>query len=233
MDSARPERPDYTTALFRLTSELFLFLTSFRRKVRKGVKVEVSEAASRLDEIFAAQVREARQDPKLEALYEKARYPLVVLADEILLHSGWEHSAEWENQLLEEKVYGSNIGGEKYFTIASEIRPEETELAAILYTGIALGFGGKYRERPERLSEIRQRLYRLNAEYLATFGDKITPSAYHVDPTPQRRLSPLLNLYRVLIVAGGILILYWVLAFALWSSSIADLRAAARAMGIE
>lgn len=224
---------DSTTELFRVSSRLFLFLSSFRQKVRRGIRMEPSAVSADLEEIFDEQARAVRGEPRLEALYEKARYPLVVLADEILLHSGWEHSAEWENQLLEEKVYGSNIGGEKYFTIASEIRPEEIELAAILYTGIALGFGGKYRERPERLSEIRQRLYRLNAEYLATFGDKITPAAYHVDPTPQRRLSPLLNLYRVLIVAGGILILYWVLAFALWSSSIADLRAAARAMGIE
>jgi type IV/VI secretion system ImpK/VasF family protein len=226
-------RPDYTAELFRLAAPLFLFLTSFRRKVRKGVKVEVSEASNRLDDIFATMAREARQDPKLDALYEKTRYPLVVLADEILLHTGWEHADEWENHLLEEKTFGSNIGGEKYFSIANEIRPEDTELAAILFAGIALGFGGKYRERPERLAEVRQKLYRLNAEYLAQLGDKITPAAYHVEPTPQRRLSPLLNLYRVLIVAGGLLVLYWVLAFALWSSSIGDLRAAARAMGIE
>ena len=230
MDSGRP---DYTTAIFRLTAGLFLFLTSFRRKVRKGVSVELSEASARLDEIFAAQAREAREDPKLEALYEKTRYPLVVLADEILLHSGWDHAAEWENHLLEEKVFGSNIGGEKYFSIANEMRPEETELAAILYTGIALGFGGKYRERPEKLADVRQRLYRMNAEYIASFGDKITPAAYHVDATPARRLSPLINLYRVLIVGGGVLVLYYILTFALWSSSLADLRAAARAMGIE
>ena len=230
MDSGRP---DYTTAIFRLTAGLFLFLTSFRRKVRKGVSVELSEASARLDEIFAAQAREAREDPKLEALYEKTRYPLVVLADEILLHSGWDHAAEWENHLLEEKVFGSNIGGEKYFSIANEMRPEETELAAILYTGIALGFGGKYRERPEKLADVRQRLYRMNAEYIASFGDKITPAAYHVDATPARRLSPLINLYRVLIVGGGVLVLYYILTFALWSSSLAALRAAARAMGIE
>jgi type IV/VI secretion system ImpK/VasF family protein len=226
-------RADYTTEMFRLTAGLFLFLTSFRRKVRKGVRVELTEASSRLDEIFAAQAREVRQDPKLEALYEKVRYPLVVLSDEILLHSGWDQATEWENRLLEEKVFGSNIGGEKYFSMANELRPEETELAAILYTGIALGFGGKYRERPEKLADVRQRLYRMNAEYIATFGDKITPAAYHVDPTPARKLSPLINLYRVLIVAFGILVLYYILAFALWSSSLADLRAAARAMGIE
>jgi type IV/VI secretion system ImpK/VasF family protein len=223
---------DYTSDLFRVTSKLFLFLTSFRRRVRKGLRVELRDAADRLEEIFAEQAREVRDDPRLESLYEKARYPLVVLADEILLHSGWEFAPQWEGQLLEEKHFGTNIGGEKYFSIANELDPEDTELAAILSTGIALGFGGKYRERPEKLSEARKRLYRMNAEWLAPLGDKITPEAYQVLPQPARRLSPLLNLYRVMIVAFGILVLYYILAFALWGSSMGELRKAAAAMGL-
>jgi len=225
-------RPDHTTELFRLTAPLFLFLTSFRRKVRRGVKVDLRDAADRLEEIFGQMGGESRQDPRLESLYEKVKYPLVVLADEILLHSGWEFAPQWESQLLEERYFSTNIGGEKYFSIANEIKPDDTELAAVLFTGIALGFGGKYRERPEKLSEVRKRLYRLNAEYIASLGDKITPAAYHVDPQPARKLSPLLNLYRVLIVAFGVLVLYWILAFVLWGQSMGELREAAKAMGI-
>jgi type IV/VI secretion system ImpK/VasF family protein len=224
---------DYTTELFRVTSKLFLFLTAFRRRVRKGLRVELREAADRLDEVFTEQARVVREDPRLEALYEKARYPLVVLADEILLHTGWEHASQWEGQLLEQKHFGTNIGGEKYFSIANDLDPaKDVELAAILSTGIALGFGGKYRERPEKLAEARKRLYRMNAEWLATLGDKITPEAYQVLPQPARKLSPLINLYRVLIVAFGVLVLYYILAFALWGSAMGELRQAARAMGL-
>jgi type IV/VI secretion system ImpK/VasF family protein len=230
--ASESERLDPTTELFRLVAKLLLFLTSFRRKVRKGLKVELFEAQGRLDEIFADQARQARQDPRLEALYEKVRYPLVVLADEILLHSGWEYAGQWEGQLLEEKTFGTNIGGEKYFSMVTELRPDDVAVAAILYTGITLGFGGKYRERPEKLSEVRKRLYRQSAEYFANLGDKITPAAYHVDPQPQRRLSPLVNLYRVLIVAFGLLVLYYVVAFFLWRGSMEELRAAAKAMGL-
>lgn len=221
---------DQTAELFRLTSKLFLFLTAFRRRVRKGMRVDLREASDRLEEIFAEQAREAREDPRLEAVYEKARYPLVVLADEILLHSGWEYAPQWEGRLLEEKYFGTNIGGEKFFTIANELDPGDTELAAILSTGIALGFGGKYRERPEKLSEVRKRVYRMNAEWLAALGEKITPEAYHVLQQPARKLSPLINLYRVLIVAFGVLVLYYILAFALWGNSMSELRQAARAM---
>jgi type IV/VI secretion system ImpK/VasF family protein len=231
--SERPvERPDATTEMFRVAAPLLLFLTSFRRKVRKGVRIELFDAQARLEEILAEQARQARQDPRLEALYEKVRYPLVVLADEILLHSGWEYAGQWEGQILEEKLFGTNIGGEKYFTIASELRPDDVSLAAILHTGLALGFGGKYRERPEKLSDVRKRLYRQSAEYFANLGDKITPAAYHVDAQPQRRLSPLINLYRVLIVAFGLLMLYYLVAFLLWRGSMDELRATAKAMGI-
>jgi type IV/VI secretion system ImpK/VasF family protein len=225
-------RSDHTTELFRLSSPLFLFLTSFRRKVRRGVRVDLRDAADRLEEIFGQMGGESRQDPRLESLYEKVKYPLVVLSDEILLHSGWEFAPQWEGQLLEERYFSTNIGGEKYFSLANEIKPDDTELAAVLFTGIALGFGGKYRERPEKLSEVRKRLYRLNAEYIASLGDKITPAAYHVDPQPARKLSPLLNLYRVLIVAFGVLVLYWILAFVLWGQSMGELREAAKAMGL-
>lgn len=227
------DKRDDTTELFRLTAGLFLFLTAFRRRVRKGMRVDLRDVSDRLEEIFAEQARNAREDPKLEALYEKARYPLVVLADEVLLHSGWEYAPQWEGQLLEEKYFGTNIGGEKYFAIANELDPaRDTELAAILSAGIALGFGGKYRERPEKLAEARKRLYRMNAEWIATLGDKLTPEAYQVLPQPARKLSPLLNLYRVLIVAFGVLLLYYVLAFALWGNAMTELRQAAKAMGI-
>ncbi len=72
----------------------------------------------------------------------------------------------------------------------------------------------------------------MNAEWIATLGDKLTPEAYQVLPQPARKLSPLLNLYRVLIVAFGVLVLYYVLAFALWGSAMGELRQAAKVMGI-
>lgn len=215
---------DYTTELFRLCSNLFLFLVSFRRKVQKGFRVDVDEAASALDEIFATQERASRGDPKLDALYTRAKYPLVVLADELLLHSGWESAGEWDRRLLEERMFGTNIGGEKFFTLASELRWDERELAAIFYTALALGFGGRYRERPEKLAEIRQKLYQQLSEYLSDLSEKVTPAAYHVTPTPAKRLSPMLTFARIAVVGVGLVIVYWIATRLLWAQAVADLR---------
>ena len=215
---------DYTTELYRLASELFLFLVSFRRKVQKGFRVDIDEVAGPLDAIFDSMDRKSRSDPRLDALYQRAKYPLVVLADEILLHSGWEHADEWDGRLLEERMFGTNIGGEKYFTIANELRWEEKELAVLLYTGLSLGFGGRYRERPEKLSEIRQKLYQHVSEYLADVSEKITPLAYHVTPKTATRLSPMLTTARIAIVAVGLFLAYWIATRLVWSQALSDLR---------
>ena len=192
--------------------------------------MEADAVAADLEEIFDEQARAVRGDPRLDALYEKARYPLVVLADEILLHSGWDRSADWEQRLFEEKHFKTNIGGDQFFAIAKELRPEDVELAAIMFTGLALGFRGKYRERPEKAIEVKNRVYRLLAEYLADVGDKITPDAYHVTAAPARKLSPAVTLARVAIVGVGLLVLYYGITWLMWARSVDDLRTVVQAV---
>lgn len=221
---------DSTTELFRVSSRLFLFLSSFRQKVRRGIRMEPSAVAGDLEEIFDEQARAVRGEPRLEALYEKARYPLVVLADEILLHSGWDRAAEWEQHIFEEKYFRTNIGGDQFFAIAKDLRPEDVELASVMFTGLALGFRGKYRERPEKAVEVKNRVYRLLAEYLADVGDKITPEAYHVTAAPARKLSPAVTLARVAIVGVGLLVLYYAITWLMWARSVDDLRSVVQAV---
>jgi type IV/VI secretion system ImpK/VasF family protein len=223
---------DSTTDLFRICSRLYLFLSSFRQKVRRGVKLDPDAVAHDLEEIFQEQARAVKSDPRLDALYEKARYPLVVLADEILLHSGWEHSAEWEQRIFEEKYFKTNIGGDQLYNIAKELQPDDVELAAIVFAGLALGFRGKYRERPEKIVDIKKRVYRLLSEYLADVGDKITPEAYHVTAGPARKLSPAVTLARVAIVGVGLLFLYYAITWLMWARSVDELRTAVQAMGL-
>lgn len=220
------DRPrDYTTELFRLASPLFLFLVSFRRKVQKGFPVSESMVQQDLEELLAKMDRKVRNDPRLEALYEKAKYPLVVLADEVLLHSGWEHADSWQrNHLLEERLFGTNIGGDKIFNLASELRYEDVEMAAILFTAISLGVRGTYHRKPEKLAEIRSKLYRQMSEYLADAQHQLTPDAYHVTPKKARRLSPAVTLARVAMVCGGLFLLYLVASWLLWRGVVADLR---------
>ncbi|MFC1890314.1 DotU family type IV/VI secretion system protein, partial [Thermodesulfobacteriota bacterium] len=101
--------------LLEITSDLFLYLVTFRRKVRKKVRVDFNELRFAVDAILSDQQSRARSDPKLGALYETASYPLIAMVDEIVLNSNWEHTHEWLENLLEYRVFGTQIAGDEFF----------------------------------------------------------------------------------------------------------------------
>lgn len=215
---------DYRTELFRLASPLFLFLVSFRRKVRKGYQVDEAEVRQELDKIFTEMELRARRDLHLDALYQKAKYPLVILADEVLLSCGWDQAERWQQGLLETQHFKTNIGGDKVFQIAEELMHDEVELAVILFTAICLGVEGRYHGRPEKLQEVKSRLYRQMGDYLGDVQNRITPDAYHVTPKPAQRLSVGVALTNIAI-AGGVLFLSYILAnWAIWRMVVNELR---------
>ncbi len=223
------EMLDYRTELFRLASPLFLFLVSFRRKVRKGYHVAEPEVRAELEKIVTEMEMKSRRDPRLDVLYQKAKYPLVILADEILLNSDWKASQEWEKNLLEQKHFNTNIGGDKVFQIADEIMHDEVELAVILYTAISLGVKGRYHRQPEKLQEVRSKLYRQMGEYLGDVQNVITPDAYHVTPKPAHRLDLGIALANIAIACGVLFISYLLANWAIWRTVVATLREMTRA----
>ncbi len=223
---------DYTSKLFRAASPLFLYLVSFRRKVRKGYQVRLEMVREDLERLFEEMERETRVDPRLDALWAKAKYPLAVLADEVLLHSEWEHAKKWESGLLEQHYFQTNIGGDKIFSVASELRHDEVELAAILYTAIALGVRGSYFRYPEKLAEVKSKLYRQMSEYLADAQKQLTPAAYVVDERPARKISRAFTLAQILLVGFGAVLLYWLGTLAVWKGTIGDLRDLVRGLGL-
>lgn len=97
--------------------------------------------------------------------YEEARYIMVVLADEIFLHSEWEGRFAWNFNLIEEKLFQTRIAGDLFFQHVDalfELRdPTRVELAKIYLMALALGFQGRYRgSNPDgALMNYRRRLY--------------------------------------------------------------------------
>ncbi len=216
-------RSDYTTKLYRLASPLFLYLVSFRRKVRKGYSVAAASVEQDLDEIFRRMEEEVKNEMRLETLYREAIYPLAVVADEVLLHSDWEHRDAWNQQhLLEQKFHGSNVGGEEIFRRASMLKDDQVELAAIYFTALSLG---TFYSRRDVAPDVKQKLYRQLTEYLVDVkADQLTPDAYYVEPRETVRFSPAITLARVLALGFGLVVLYWWAARLTWSHLVSDLR---------
>jgi len=215
---------DYRTELFRLASPLFLYLVTFRRKVRKGYQPDEAEVQQDLEKTITEMDLRSRSDPRLDALYQKAKYPLVILADEVVLNSDWEHSGNWERSLLEEKHFNTNIGGDKVFMIAEELMHDEVELATILYTAVSLGVKGRYHRQPEKLQELKSKLYRQLGEYLGDVQNIITPDAYNFTPSPASRLSVGVALTHIGIGLGVLIVFYIVANLAMWGGVVSKLQ---------
>ena len=174
-------------------------------------------------ELFGRLKRDAEHDRHLDTLYEEARYSLVVVADEVLLHSDWEHEEEWKNQhLLEQELFNSTTGGDDIFEIASDLEHHRTELAAILFTALSLG---SYHSKRDQLPEVKSKLYYQLTDYLANVkAEELTPKAYRVVPKEAVRFSPAITLARVLIFGLGLAGLYYGAARISWHNALAELR---------
>jgi type VI protein secretion system component VasF len=103
-------------------------------------------------------------------------------------------------------------------------------MAAILFSVIALGVRGTFHHKPEKLAEVKAKLYRQLSEYLAETKGQITPGAYHVLAQGLKRVSPAVTLMRIGIVGLGIVILYWIVTRGLWLGLVSELRGVVAAL---
>jgi type VI secretion system protein ImpK len=97
-------------------------------------------------------------------------YIMAAVADETLLYfEGWNGVEQWSDTLLEERIYGTRIAGERIFDeIDAQLArqnnvPEEIGVGLLL--ALTLGFRGKYRLLPAtdaeaEIDRLRSGLYR-------------------------------------------------------------------------
>src|ERR1700761_5064800 len=95
-------------------------------------------------------------------------YVMAALADEVFLQQlDWPGRAVWDRFLLEERLYGSRIAGERLFDLARlliEARATgQDDLVVALMQALALGFRGRYRAGNDRgeIRRLRRQLYQL------------------------------------------------------------------------
>ncbi len=119
------------------------------------------------------------------AALEEAQYVMVALADEVLLRTEWPGRSAWRDDLLEMRVFGTHVAGERVFERAEALLRAERgyaqAMAEVYLLAISLGFEGRYRASPERgrLDELAAQLLALKGPRLrGTGSDHILPRAY-------------------------------------------------------
>jgi type VI secretion system protein ImpK len=80
--------------------------------------------------------------------YQEAQYIMAALADEIFLNLDWFGRDLWDTCLIENRLFKSQIAGQKFFEnldkFIEERDPLIIDLGAVYYLALSLGFRGKY-----------------------------------------------------------------------------------------
>ncbi|MFZ6675479.1 DotU family type IV/VI secretion system protein [Undibacterium sp. Xuan67W] len=152
-----------------------------------------SYVSLRLLDIIAQQEREVSRFATLYELniYKITRYLMAALADEIFIleledHSVWPGRSAWPYVLIEQKLFCSNIAGEKFFSLAEKLLQTKNQdamhvdLAGVFLLTLKLGFRGKYRgeQGEEKLAELRNKLFQFTKRkslFLASNGGNTSP----------------------------------------------------------
>lgn len=73
-----------------------------------------------------------------------------IALDEFIIHGSWGENAGWENNTLLSELFGLKNGGDVFFTITDKALAQAakmTDLLAVSYVLLQMGFKGRYRSR--------------------------------------------------------------------------------------
>lgn len=153
---------DATSARAVLTGcfrPLFLAVAAFHSESTRS-KLHPGHLHRTLEELLAGADATARAAGLDWNLYQQAKYAAVALADDLALHTDWDHAREWNRYLLEKRHFDSSFAGQEFFDRLNRLRQtvagvqdpllREQALATleIYATCLRLGFRGRYRGGP-------------------------------------------------------------------------------------
>jgi type VI secretion system protein ImpK len=164
--------------------------------------------------------------------YRQAQYVMVAAADEVFVQLPWSGAAHWRANLLETELFGTRSAGEAVFDrierLLERAEPKDLELAAIYLTALALGFRGRYGDRPDygAVDRYKHRLYQLIFTKSPDLTDpfrKLLPQCYDATMTvgTGRKLrSPRIWWW----AAAGVVAMWLLLSQAVWMNLTAPLH---------
>lgn len=164
-------------------------------------------------------------------------YIMAALADETLLYlESWNGMEHWNRTLLEERIYGTRIAGERIFEeIDFQLAQQKTiqeDVGVGLMLALALGFRGKFRLLPAMEAEaetdrLRTRLYK--AIFFSTPPARIDwrDTMNYPQPFQAGRLERFPRLYPWITAAAATVAFYIFLAHILWDETLGELLSTA------
>lgn len=162
---------------------------------------------------------------------QQTQYLMAVFADDVFLNLTWAGQEAWQQNPLEEELFGTTDGGTEVFQRIQQILtypdPTDLPLATMYLTALGLGFEGSYRGQTDgetELAQIRAQLWTLVATGNPDLvGGQLFPEAYRhtLDSmTPSTLPRP----WGWVVAFVLVFLLWWAASAPIWREQTADLR---------
>ena len=165
--------------------------------------------------------------------YKDAQYVMAALADEIFLNLDWEGRDAWRPLLLEHRLFGTKMAGERFFEKLDRLLldrdPVYADMAMVYFLALALGFSGKYRETEDmgKLAFYRRELFAFiyhRKPDLNAVDKRLFPDAYaHTVEKAEAKKLPHIRVWAFIL--AGVCLAYLALSQLMWANMTADLDA--------
>ena len=123
--------------------------SSIKENIFEDICLKVQESISKIIELQNLELLKKGSKSELSRL-EEIRYLKAAVADELLLTSNWPGRDYFKHYLIELKLFGTCVAGEKIFSIIEKILESppgrEPDIEQIYLFALAVGFEGKYRK---------------------------------------------------------------------------------------
>ena len=193
-------------SLLDVCRKLFSYLVQFRERATGVAPPGMEEVQEAILGIFAGMEAQTNPKPQLAASYKQVKYALVALADEVILNSGWKFANKWEQNLLEERYFGSNVAGDRFYELVGKLDGAPRDVVAVFYYCLALGFRGHFRQNDERLLSLKSDLL-TKLQKSSPANAPISPG--QIDAAAKGRQGILRGLWRwrTVLIVFGVLVL--------------------------
>ena len=205
-----------------VTVDLFLFVSTFHQRLDQGGLPDMNALYAEAKLILKRMEKKVAGDHVLQAKYDKAKYGLVGLVDEVVMTSNADFSGNWP--VLEQELFGSQIAGDQVFEDISQLTADDQDLFETFFYVLTLGFRGTYHSEGQKWEETILKLYHYLPGRMLDESFRLTPDAYRVLERKIHKLNPVFSLGRYLIVSLGIVFLSILLYWAAWTSNISEIR---------
>jgi type VI secretion system protein ImpK len=195
-DSNLDPDADGAASLFIQFRDFWVAVESLKAAIANGL-ADAPAAREKLRDVLHAQQATVRSSGSFAGdTYREAQYVMAAVADDVLVQLPWAGARDWAMHPLELDLFGSRSAGQRVFeridALLAGDNPAAGELAAIYLAALALGFKGKYADRPngeQQIAEYRDRLRMCVGD--RTLDGPLVPQGYQdtLELTPGSLLS--------------------------------------------